>query len=324
MSAHKNVKRIGRTLGQSTIASMIDGGANSRIFTLRSGQPATFVRQVIPHSELEKMTYVDSLVNGRDQSMLTAESVKDISRTITLQQFFPAIGRLSDGRIEIMDGSRRRASCLFMGADLEILVTSDDISIADARQLAADIQTAREHNLRELGLRFAILNQNGMSKSDIAKSEGISNAKVSRAFQAASVPAEIIELFPVVSELTLPDYQLLLDVAEEAKAEGVAIDTVVTRVQSNITDAGQRNDATADEIKAELLGYFRAVKRQLKIPVSDKQVITEKLATFDDRNAYARRKTNTVKRTVHYEFSRLPKEMADKIDAVIKDILSHR
>lgn len=320
MNAQKNVKRIGRTLGQSAIANMIDGGANSKIFTLKSGQPATFVRQVVPHSSIEELTYVDPLINGRDQSTLTEESVKDISRTITLQQFFPAIGRLQEGRIEIMDGSRRRAACLFAGADLEVLVTSDELDVSDARQLAADIQTAREHNLRELGLRFSFLHKNGMSKSEIAKAEGISNAKVSRAFQAAAVPAEIIELFPVVSELTLTDYQLLLDVTEEAKAEGIDIEDIVLRVQEKIITADGQY-ASTDENKTAILGYFRSIKREIT-PKAVKSVITEKLAEFEDRNAYARRKTNGTRRTVSYEFCRLPKELADELDASIKKILN--
>ncbi|MCV5433947.1 ParB N-terminal domain-containing protein, partial [Escherichia coli] len=89
-----------------------------------------------------------------DQSLLTPESVSDISRTIKLQQFFPAIGRMVGERIEVMDGSRRRAACIFNETKFEILVTKDEISLADARQLAIDIQTAREHTLRELGKRF--------------------------------------------------------------------------------------------------------------------------------------------------------------------------
>ncbi len=113
MSEHKQLKRIGRTLGQSAIASMIDSNNHSRVFTLKSGQAATFVRQLIPHDNIEERTFIDPQINGRDQATLTEESVKDISRTITLQQFFPAIGRMREGRIEIMDGSRRRAACLF-------------------------------------------------------------------------------------------------------------------------------------------------------------------------------------------------------------------
>ena len=323
MSEHKQLKRIGRTLGQSAIASMIDSNNHSRVFTLKSGQAATFVRQLIPHDNIEEKTFIDPQINGRDQATLTEESVKDISRTITLQQFFPAIGRMREGRIEIMDGSRRRAACLFSGASLEVLVTADEISIGDARQLAADIQTAKEHNLRELGLRFMLMHDNGMSKSDIAKAEGISNAKVSRAFQAAAVPGDIIEMFPVVSELTLQDYQLLLDVSEEAKAEAVDISGVIAQIQKNIEDAGELNgDINADDKKAQILSYFRAAKRQLKNPSPAKKIVTEKLASFTDRNAYARRKINDDKRLVQYEFSRLPKDVADKIDKAIKDILS--
>lgn len=36
-----------------------------------------------------------------------------ITRTIKLQQFFPAIGREVDGRIEVLDGTRRRAACIY-------------------------------------------------------------------------------------------------------------------------------------------------------------------------------------------------------------------
>ncbi|THB81913.1 chromosome partitioning protein ParB, partial [Pantoea allii] len=42
----------------------------------------------------------------------------------------------------------------------------------------------------------------------------------------------------------------------------------------------------------------------------------------DRANTYARRKTNDEKRIVQYEFSRLPKEIAEQIDASIRQILS--
>ena len=317
----KPIQRIGRTLGESAIASIIDSNNHSRVFTLKSKKTATFVRQLIPHHDIEAKTYVDPQINGRDQSTLTAESVKDITRTITLQQFFPAIGRIKGNRIEIMDGSRRRAACLFSGASLEVLVTADELDMSDARQLAADIQTAKEHNLRELGLRFKLMNEGGMNKSEIAKAEGISNAKVTRAFQAASVPAEFIEMFPVVSELTLQDYQLLLDVWEEAKAEAVEVNDVAAQIQKKITEAELPDSTNTDEKKAMILGLFKSAKRQLKVSVPTNKTVTEKLATFSTANTYARRKTNDEKRTVQYEFSRLPKEIAEKIDASIREIL---
>ncbi|MFZ6043882.1 ParB N-terminal domain-containing protein, partial [Vibrio natriegens] len=102
---------------------------------------------------LKDKTFVELTTNGRDQDALTEASVADITRTLTLQQFFPAIGREVGDKIEILDGSRRRAAALFAGTGLEVLVTKDALSSDDARQLAADIQTAREHNLREVGIR---------------------------------------------------------------------------------------------------------------------------------------------------------------------------
>ncbi|MGK3143551.1 ParB family protein [Pantoea sp. C2G6] len=318
----KPIQRIGRKFGDSAIASMIDSSSQSRTFTLKSGAKATFVRQLIPHDDIETRTSVDPKINGRDQSTLTPESLQEITRTITLQQFFPAIGRVTGDRIEIMDGSRRRAACILSGASLEVLVTADELSISDARQLAADIQTAKEHNLRELGLRFRLMNENGMSKSEIAKAEGISNAKVSRAFQAAAVPAEFIELFPVVSELTLQDYQLLLDVWEEAKAEALEVSELVTQIQEKLSADALPPDINADEKKTAILNGFKNARRQLKTPAPASKTVTEKLASFTTANTYARRKTNNEKRTVQYEFSRLPKEITEKIDLAIKQILA--
>lgn len=264
MNTGKQIKRIGRTLGQSAIANMIDAGIQSRVFTLKSGKTATFTMKHIAHSDITELTYVDPQINGRDQSTLTEASVSDISRTIGLQQFFPAIGRMQGGRIEIMDGLRRRAACIYTGAGLDVLVTADELDMSDARQLAADIQTAKEHNLRELGLRFMLMYENGMSKGDIAKVEGMSAAKVSRAFMAASVPSEIIDLFPVVSELTLSNYQLLLEVTDEAKAEGVDIQGMADTAREQLSDILTSETVSVDEQKAEVLKCLRAMKRQIK------------------------------------------------------------
>ncbi len=317
----KPLQKIGRSMGQSQMANFINSNNQSRVFTLKSGKNATFSRQFIPSGEIEAKTFVDAQINGRDQSALTEESVKDITRTILLQQFFPAIGRIVGDRIEIMDGSRRRAACLFAGAGLEILVTEESVDISDARQLAADIQTAKEHNLRELGQRFMLMQDQGMNKSEIARAEGISNAKVTRAFQAASVPSEIIDVFPVVSELTLPDYQLLLDVAEEAKAEGVSIATVVDQVRQRVQKDAAVSALNADEQKNRILSFFSAAKKQLTRPVKNKSIVTEKFGQFTDRTAYAKRKTHAEKRHVQYEFHRLSASMLNEIDVAIRAVI---
>lgn len=85
--------------------------------------------------------------------------MSDITRTINLQQFFPAIGRVINGCIEVLDGSGAGRMYL-QWREFEILVTEDEISLEDARQLAKDIQTAREHTLREIGQRYQFMYAN--------------------------------------------------------------------------------------------------------------------------------------------------------------------
>ncbi len=67
------------------------------------------------------------------------------------------------------------------------MVTSDKLTAEEARQLAKDIQTAKEHNIREIGLRLLSLKESGLNQKEIAEQEGLSQAKVTRAIQAATV-----------------------------------------------------------------------------------------------------------------------------------------
>ncbi len=58
------------------------------------------------------------------------------------------------------------------------MVTEEHLSADEARQLAKDIQTAKEHNLREIGLRLIALKESGFNQKEIAELEGLSQAKV--------------------------------------------------------------------------------------------------------------------------------------------------
>ncbi|VFS25034.1 Uncharacterised protein [Serratia liquefaciens] len=54
------------------------------------------------------------------------------------------------------------------------MVTEEHLSADEARQLAKDIQTAKEHNLREIGLRLIALKESGFNQKEIAELEGLS------------------------------------------------------------------------------------------------------------------------------------------------------
>lgn len=85
----KKIVSRGRVLGKnsSEFARMLEGSEGTKTFTLKSGRQAKFLLTVVLSGEIESRTFVDPAVNGRDQSLLTPESVSDISRTIKLQQF---------------------------------------------------------------------------------------------------------------------------------------------------------------------------------------------------------------------------------------------
>ncbi|TBL61476.1 ParB family protein [Hafnia paralvei] len=314
----KKVLARGRVLGNSNseFARMLEGDGDAKTFTLKSGKQAKFVKTVVLSGEIESKTFVDTSVNGRDQAMLSRESVSDISRTIKLQQFFPAIGREVNGRIEILDGTRRRAACLYNNVKFEILVTKDDIDLADARQLAKDIQTAREHSLRELGKRLAVTYGSCMTKEEIALAENISSAKVTRAFQAASVPDEMISVFPVINDISLSDYQFLLKLSEEANYKKTPVKELMEKVRQKLMTLSDYPSID----KSKILAVLRAESKELTSRPT-KTIETEKLRDFANRNQFARKKTDSKKRLVVYEFSRISNEVQSEIDEAIRRIL---
>lgn len=316
----KVMKKMGRTLGNSNFSKMLSETEGARVFVLKSGAEARFVLTKILHDDIEAQTYVDASVNGRDQSLVTPESVSDIARTIKLQQFFPAIGREIDGRIEVLDGSRRRAACLYNGTPFEVLVTKDELDLADARQLAKDIQTAKEHTLRELGKRLQLMYPEGMNQSDIAKAEGLSAAKITRAFQAAAVPDEMIAMFPSVSELSITDYQALLDIADKANVQNIEIGELVDSVRNRIEN-GSALDFDDPTNKTKIIGYFRAASAGRKASKVDKKIVTEKMGEFADKKQFARKKVDAEKRLVTYEFSRLPAAFQAELDVAVKKVI---
>ncbi|EGI4593834.1 chromosome partitioning protein ParB, partial [Escherichia coli] len=194
--------------------------------------------------------------------------------------------------------------------------TKDDIELSDARQLAKDIQTAREHSLRELGKRLEVTYGTSMTKEEIAQAENLSPAKVTRAFQAAAVPDEMVAVFPVINDISLPDYHFLLKLAEEANNKQRSVTELMEKVQHRLKTMP---DYPAID-KSKILAVIRAESKSLIVRPT-RTVQTEKLREFSDRNQFARKKIDSKKRLVVYEFSRISAEAQSEIDEAIKRIL---
>lgn len=308
---------IGRTFSQTPIQTESATEVPTQTFTLATGKRALFRFERIAAKDIAEKTLVRMETNGRDQSGLTPESLKDITRTLKLQQFFPAIGVRQGEHIEILDGSRRRAAAMLCKTGLDVLVTDMAITAEEARRLAQDIQTAREHNLREVGLRLLTLKTSGLSQKEIAESQGVSQAKVTRALQAASVPASLIALFPEPSELTYPDYRVLLTVYEKLQEKGETAETLINTLATERDLICARKDLAADECKNRILRLIKNTSATLT-PAKGK-MITRPLWDFSDKDRFARKKSRD--RMFSYEFNRQSKELQQELDRVIEETL---
>lgn len=316
MSGHR--KTIGRNFNsQATVESL--SGAPVQYFTLKTGRKVKFTFMTVPAAEVADKTFVRQETNGRDQSALTKDSLKDIIRTIRFQQFFACIGVMDGEKIEILDGSRRRASAIEVHTPLNVMVTSDKLTVEEARQLAKDIQTAKEHNIREIGLRLLSLKESGLNQKEIAEQEGLSQAKVTRAIQAATVPQELISMFPVQYELSFSDYKTLSELNDRLIENNVEYSQIVETISSQLDSLVADDHLQEDEKKAAILKLIAKGTASLIATPPKEKTIVSSLWEFSDKDKYARKRVKG--RSFIYEFNRLPKSLQGDIEAAIKDVL---
>lgn len=308
---------IGRTFSHQSLSNA-NQETPEQVFTLSSGRRVVFALNTIPANEVAEKTFVVQAINGRDQNALTPESLKDITRTLKLQQFFPCIGIQRDNGIEILDGSRRRSAAILCHTQLNVLVTTSAMSAEEARKLAADIQTAKEHNIREIGMRLQAIKQTGLSQKEIADQEGMSQAKVTRALQAASVSSELISVFPVQSELTFSDYKILCAVEEQLKYEGVAVEDMILNIAPEVDVLGLQN-LPEDEVKNKIIKLINKESSLLTTSGAKEKATVSVLYKFNDKDRFARKKIRG--RMFSYEFNRLSREVQDELDQVIAETL---
>lgn len=295
----------------------------SRVWTLKSGKKATFTEVTLTYDQVKDNTTVTFTVNGRDQSTLTKESLKDLD-TLEQQQFYPAIGRRVAGKIDLLDGSRRRARFLLAGGaikEFKMLVTDDDVSVSDAKALAASLQVAKEHNLREVGLRLQQLieehqieSETKLTQTELAKLSGLSQAKVSKALKAASINEALIRLFPDVNELVNNDYNVLASLQNVVGEESLS--DFIESIQLKI-DGNEISTYSSEEYKDHVLKLLKSNASELQ-EKKERPVVSE-LAKFDSKDKFARKKV--VDRKYVYEFNRLPQATQNRIDEAIRHIL---
>ncbi|MCQ1059161.1 chromosome partitioning protein ParB [Photobacterium sp. ZSDE20] len=275
-------------------------------WTLGSGRQVKFIEANLSYEQVKNETVVEFEINGRDQDFLNSENLSDLS-TMDYQQFYPAIACRKDGKVNFLDGSRRRGYFLAKEGAIEnftVLIAEEEIESSDAKALAKSLQSAREHNLYEIGKRCELYKESGLNtQAAIAEAMGISRPKVVRALQAASVGKDIYQLFSDINELTVKDYAELSKLNEQLSLRDDR-DDLIAGIDSGDVDV--------------VISSLRELVKNPK-PKAPRAEVTQ-LVKFDDKNKHARKRVKG--RDFSYEFSRLTVEQQKHLDKVIDQAMS--
>lgn len=160
----------------------------------------------IPAHQVGEQTVVFA-ENAREQSFLNEHALSDVLVTLRERgQQYPAVGRKrEDGKIEVLDGSRRRMSCIL--AEKEFLVyVGENISGEHAKFLSDVANAHKPLSLFEKGKEMLAKLESGEAEDQkaLAKMFQCSEALVSGALKAADLPLELLQAYPNVADLGRP------------------------------------------------------------------------------------------------------------------------
>ncbi|NUW70659.1 ParB/RepB/Spo0J family partition protein [Vibrio coralliilyticus] len=166
----------------------------------------TFELVRIQASDIADQTVV-FVENAREQSFLNEHALSDVLATLKERgQQYPAVGRKrEDGKIEVLDGSRRRMSCILAEKDFLIYV-AENINGEHAKFLSDVANAHKPLSLYEKGKEMQAKLESGEAEDQkaLAKMFQCSEALVSGALKAADLPLTLLQAYPNVADLGRP------------------------------------------------------------------------------------------------------------------------
>jgi len=298
---------IGRSIGILGEVNLNKNMVNDEeVYTLHNGRQVAFKRTTVPANDVGSLTYAHPM-NKRIAEELTRSSLADVISSISRQQYQPVIAQLIDGKYATLDGSRRRKAALFANVGLNILYCEEALSRAEVKALSKELQSAKEHSIRDNGRAFALLLQEEPQKTqaDIAEQEGFTQGYVSKALNAWAIPQEIISLFEYPSDLTLQQFSEITKVYNHILDAKLPLEEVV-----ELTEVlpGTLNDEVIEFLKdaAEFTKPKKAAPKETK---------------FLDVNAKKWAKSKRVKDKTTITLSRATEDEYAKIEAYIMKVM---
>ncbi len=286
----------------------------NKTFTFASGRQANAIRVVVKASELETTTAIHPL-NPRRQASLSVEAVRDILPTIQTEGVHTEGVAIKDeqGIYQLLDSSRRRFSCIQAQKDLPLWVLDDALEHDDLVAFIQTTQAVKRLSYRELGADYqSLMEQLGLSKIDeLAAHLNIGRETCRKRFSAASINQQLIEVFPDCEGIPNGYYAKLAKVEKQLAKEGTSIARFIKSLKLNIDEA-----ACVEDKQKQVLDLIEA--KASKAP-SPPRWDTQELATFDDKNKYAKVSRSSDKRGLKIELSRLSPDLYEDIIGYITD-----
>lgn len=237
------------------------------------GDDVEFELITVPHGSIRTETVVFK-ENARFQENLNEVSLSDILPTIRSRgQQYPAIGRyMSNGMIEVLDGSRRRIACLLASRDFLIYVTKEEITTTDLAFLSDIANVHKPLSLFELGKKYNSLLKEGTYEfaKDLAKAESVTESSVSAAISTIDMPSNIVELIPSISEIGRPSVNKLKKSITEAKRVGqiMALEQFIKTLNIpalKVKSGGDNTPSTLNKLFIDSIVDFVTPEQQIDI-----------------------------------------------------------
>lgn len=259
-------------------------------------------------NEIESTTTVFDQ-NSREQSFLNEHALSDVLVTLKERgQQYPAVGRRGkDGKIEVLDGSRRRMSCILAEKDFLIYV-AENIGTEEAKFLSDVANAHKPLSLYERGKEMQAKLDSGeaVDQKALAKMFQCSEALVSGALKAASLPLLLLQSYPNVGELGRPTIVKLHKQFNELEE----------RAKESLLEKCSANDGFVWQ-KSEAQGVARITKE-----VSEQ--IEAWIGELLPKQAELKSKTELIQGRAHYlrKGSNLALHLKKIDDETMKDILA--
>ena len=306
---------------RSGLAGLKSAPRLKKLFTLHNGIKLEAEHVIVPAERVEQETAVHPM-NPRNQEALSLNAVRDILEQIKARGVdIEGVAVKRNGIYLLIEGSRRRFCCIQAAKELPLWVLPDELSAEDIKSIITAAQTSRRFSYREVGFQYLqLMQENGFTKNDeLAIFLGISHVSVFKRVQAARIDSSLIALFPDYEGIPNSFYSRLSRLQKFVENNNFSLADVVGQVRKGM-DSEDIDDVA--EAQKRVMEKITVAVEQLDDKPSSKGWDTHDLASFDNKDKYARISKNASGRKTRFEFNRISNELLAEFEAFITEKLS--